>query len=455
MYRRDTIVACATPPGRGGVAVIRLSGDDAQAVAGRIFRGSRTATWSPWRMRHGHVVDPGSGNVVDEVLAVSMPGPRSYTGEDVVELHGHGSPIVVERVVQLAVACGARPAERGEFTRRAVLNGRMDLLQAEAVADLIDAEVRSGAEAAWRQLQGALSRELDAVRAGLVTVLADVEANVDFSDDELPEENNPARLETLGRARAAVASLLAGFPAARRRREGWRTVFTGRPNVVKSSLLNALLGSGRMIVSAEPGTTRDSVEETVDLGGYAFVLIDTAGLRVTESIAESEAIARARTAAAEADIVVAVLDGSAEIDDEQCASLTELSAEASLVVLNKADLPAGIEVDSIRRLTRARIVVTSALDGTGCEELAAALKELAGTGSEKAPVGISRARHRAALTRTAEAIEAATDLLDRAGDCELVALELRTAVEELSSISTPLDNEEVLDIIFGRFCIGK
>ncbi|RMF22057.1 MAG: tRNA uridine-5-carboxymethylaminomethyl(34) synthesis GTPase MnmE, partial [Deltaproteobacteria bacterium] len=251
MYRRDTIVACATPPGRGGVAIVRLSGDQARAIAEDLFRPSRARSWSPRRLIHGAVRDPDRGRTIDEGLLAWMPGPHSFTGEDVVELQVHGSPLVVERIIAAAVRLGARPAERGEFTRRAVLNGRLDLLQAEAVADLIDARVEAGADAAWAQLQGALSQRLGRIREGIVDVLAEVEANVDFSDEELPGEEIDVRMDRVAASIKEIESLLGGFAAARRLRDGYSVVFVGRPNAGKSSLVNALLGTGRMIVSHE------------------------------------------------------------------------------------------------------------------------------------------------------------------------------------------------------------
>ena len=238
MYLRDTIVARATPPGRAAVAVIRLSGGDAFAILDRMFDPSRDVREDErgapgWRLRHGRLRADRDGEILDEVLAVRMPGPASYTGEDVAEIQCHGSPLVCERIIGAAMTLGARAAERGEFTRRAVLNGRIDLAQAEAVADLIDARVEAGARAAWDQLQGALSAELASIRAEIVTVLAELEAAVDFTDDDIPEPENGLRVRTLDRAAARIGALLEGFPAARRRREGHATVFTGRPNAGK------------------------------------------------------------------------------------------------------------------------------------------------------------------------------------------------------------------------------
>ncbi|HYB98349.1 MAG TPA: tRNA uridine-5-carboxymethylaminomethyl(34) synthesis GTPase MnmE [Candidatus Limnocylindrales bacterium] len=450
MYRADTIVACATPPGRGAIAIVRLSGPDCRTIADRIFRPTRAGSWRGWQMRHGTIV---AERPIDEALAVFFPAPRTYTGEDMLELQCHGSPLVVEQVLQAAMTCGARAAEGGEFSRRAVLNGRMDLLQAEAVADLIDARISAGARAAWEQLQGALSRRMMEIRSRIVAVLADVEAHVDFSDDELPDENWPNRRAAVAEIAADIDALLAGFDAARRHREGLRVVVTGRPNAGKSSLINRLLGSQRMIVTDEAGTTRDVVEETVDLGGLALVLTDTAGLRDSSSIAENEAVSRARRAVDEADIVLYVVDASRPVAPQDLAWLSQLAGRPHLLVQNKSDLPAmagrGAVCDGVTA------VATSALTGQGCEELAERLKHLTAQLLEAQPTCISRVRHRTALADVRASLNAACAAMERETAAEIAALELRTALHALASLTEPTDNEEVLDVIFAEFCIGK
>jgi tRNA modification GTPase len=454
MYRADTIVACATPGGRGAIAIVRVSGAETLAVSGAVFRPKSGAPLEPWRMRLGTVVASDRTTPIDEALGVFFPRPSSFTGEDTFEIHCHGSPVVVEQIVASAIAAGARAAERGEFTRRAVLNGKLDLLQAEAVADLIDARMAAGASAAWSQLQGALSQELAAARAALLGVLADIEAAVDFTDDELPDPDFARRVEAIDAVASRLGVLLDGFAASRRQRDGVRVVFTGRPNAGKSSLVNRLLGSGRMIVSDEPGTTRDVVEEAIDLGGIAFVLTDTAGIREAEGAAETEAVKRARETAAAADLRVIVVDAS---DAAAVESLAEVEAGSdTIVVLNKIDL-AGAAASRLRAGIRggAAVLETSARTGEGCAELAAALVAEARRRLEAPPVGISRIRHRAALARTVEALRRARTLAALENSCELAALELRDALGELAAISEPTGNEDVLDLIFSEFCIGK
>ncbi|MFN2377445.1 MAG: tRNA uridine-5-carboxymethylaminomethyl(34) synthesis GTPase MnmE [Candidatus Binatia bacterium] len=460
MYRADTIVACATPAGRGAIAIVRCSGRDALAVSQALFRPRGQGAPEPWRMRLGTVMAADGVTAVDEALGVFFPAPHSFTGEDTFEVHCHGSPVVVEQVLASAIAAGARAADRGEFTRRAVLNGKLDLLQAEAIADLIDARMVGGAAAAWKQLQGALSGEFEAIRASLLAVLAEVEAEVDFTDDELPAPEFGRRSQVLERVATRLQALLQGFAASRRQREGWRVVFTGRPNAGKSSLVNRLLGSGRMIVSDEAGTTRDVVEETVDLGGVAFVLTDTAGIREAGGAAETIAVARALASVAEADLCVLVLDASLGPFDPAAAGepiALGIDGGFTLVVLNKTDLGLHIPADVVEgyRAGGAVVLEASARTGQGCAEVASALVSAASERMAGDVAGISRLRHRAALEKALEPLERACRLVISEAGAELAAVELRTALAELSTISRPLDNEEVLDLIFSEFCIGK
>lgn len=456
-YRADTIVACATPPGRGAIAVVRCSGRDALAIAGRVFRPAKSGPLEPWRFRRGTALAADGLTPLDDVLAVHFPAPHSYTGEDSFELHCHGAPVVVEQILASMMAAGARGAERGEFTRRAVLNGKIDLLQAEAVADLVDARMAAGARAAWAQLQGALSGELLALRSSLVGVLADIEAQVDFTDDDLPEFDFGRRVAAIVAVEKRIVELLGGFAASRRQREGLRVVVTGKPNAGKSSLVNGLLGTGRMIVSDEPGTTRDLVEEAVDLSGIAFVLVDTAGIRDTDSKAEIEAVARARDSVGEADLLVLVVDSSVAAEDEDLRFWRTVLGPDTIVAFNKADLAAGLDAQHRSMLIdgAAAAVETCGRRSGGCSDLTAALCRLGASRIEAEPVGISRARHRVALERTLGPLGRARELAMTEQACELAAFELRTALAELAGISDDLGSEEVLDRIFSEFCIGK
>jgi tRNA modification GTPase len=458
MYRADTIVACATPAGRGAIAIVRWSGPDAAAIAARVFRARGAGSFEPWRMRLGTLVAADGRREIDQGLGVFFPGPHSFTGEDTFEAHLHGSPVVVEDVVASVIAAGGRAAQRGEFTRRAVLNGKLDLLQAEAIADLIDAKMAAGAQAAWQQLQGSLSSRLDGLRGELVALLADIEVQVDFTDDELPDPDIGGRMRRLDAVVSGFRSLISGFDASRRQREGLRVVFTGRPNAGKSSLVNRLLGSPRMIVADEPGTTRDAVEEAVDVDGIALVLTDTAGLRELEpASAEGQAVARALQHVRDADLRVLVIDASIEPGEDDRRLWSAAIRADTVIAWNKTDLgvavPAGIRDGAAAGA--AATVELSARSGAGCDALKSALLEVARSRLEADAVGISRVRHRAAVERTVAALERAATLLPREDATELAAAEIRLALAELAALRHPLDNEEVLDAIFSGFCIGK
>jgi tRNA modification GTPase len=457
LYRADTIVACATPAGRGAIAVVRISGCGALEVAAKVFRPATDRSWEPWRMRLGTVRASDGVTPVDQALGVFFPANCSFTGEDTFEIHSHGSPVVVEEVVSSALAAGARTAERGEFTRRAVLNGKIDLLQAEAIADLVDARVAGAARLAWQQLQGSLSGQLSSIREKLLTVLVELEARIDFTDDELPEEDFRRRASCIEEVDLELTGLLNGYAAARRQRDGVRVVFTGRPNAGKSSLVNRLLGNSRMIVSDEPGTTRDAVEETVDLGGTAFVFTDTAGIRDDTGPAETQAVERARERVRDADLRVLVVDASLPACPQDEALWGEVRGAATIVVLNKADLGIRIPSERLEYLRResAATIWTSARTGAGCEELVGELAQIAQRMQHGELSGISRARHRIALERSLEPLRRAKRLAMSEDACELAVVELRDAMAELASIGEALGDEEVLDRIFSEFCIGK
>jgi len=463
LYKTDTIAACATAAGTAAIAVVRVSGTLVPAIAAAVFRPASDRPLQPWKLSHGTAVDPGSGRPIDEVLCVVMPGPRSFTGEDCLEIQCHGSPVVVEKIMGAVHAAGARPADRGEFTRRAVLNGRMDLSQAEALIDLINAPAGQAAEAAWEQLQGGLSARLASLREQLCGLLAAAEADVDFSEDEIGEPDPEASLQALAGLQSEVASLLDSFTLGRRLREGCRLVLYGLPNAGKSSLFNALLGHGRVLVSSEAGTTRDCVQETVELAGLALVMTDTAGLGeylvgdtgMNMTDLDRAATERSRQAMKEADLRVLVVDGSRP---ELLEANIELAAGADLLLLNKLDL--GCSLDSARlsqAADGAPVLGVSALSGEGCEQLAETVRDKLNSvlGEPGQPAFMGRERHRVSLEKAALALQQASGLLrDRAGS-ELLAFELRQGLEGLSALTEVLDNEEILDVIFSEFCVGK
>ncbi len=471
----DTIAAIATPPGAGGIGIVRISGPDAFAIGLRLFRAAdaayRDSPPPSHLLTYGHAVEPESGEALDEVLAAFMRAPRTYTREDVVELHAHGGPLLLRRILAAALAAGARAARPGEMTLRAFLHGRLDLAQAEAVMALINAESDAGRRLALRQLEGALSAAIAAGRAGAAEALTAIEASIDFPEEEVPEPERRALARLIEDSEGEVRRLLAGADRGRVLAEGLRVAIVGRPNVGKSSLLNALLGTERAIVTPIAGTTRDTVEERAALDGLALHLVDTAGLAPSEDPIERIGVERSRAAARAADLLLFVLDGSAPLDalDHHAAAdlraLRDVSYQASgallpapvLVAINKADLPQMLGAAEAAALwPDAPVVHTSAVTRGGTQALERAIAALVGGGqaaSESALV--SSARHADALGRAADALATARAALDAGIPLDLISVDLRAALDALGEITGETATADLLDRIFAAFCIGK
>ena len=450
----DTIAAVSTPPGEGGIGIVRLSGPDAVAIAGRVFVSTtgRDIAHEIRRVFHGHVVSA-RGGIVDEVLLHVMRAPHSYTREDVVEINCHGGAGPVAAVLDETLRQGARLAEPGEFTLRAFLNGRIDLVQAEAVVDHIRARTHAGLRAASAAASGALSKQLHAMKDDLADALARIEASVDFPDDDLPDLlDEPLRIR-LEKALERMRALLSTAEAGRLYREGASIAIAGRPNVGKSSLFNALLRDARAIVSAQPGTTRDRIEETITLSGVPVRLVDTAGLRHAHDEVERIGVSVARDAMQSAEIVLLVLDASCPATEEDAALAEELRAleRPVWVAWNKIDLAS----ESLPPAGFRGMTPISALTGEGLEALE---KDLAGLLLGGAPIApdqglITRAHQRDSLRRAAEALER---ILARFGESpELLSIDLRDALNALGEITGETTPEDLLDRIFASFCIGK
>ena len=433
---RDTIVALATPSGRGGIAVIRISGPRvpqiAQALLGKLPL-RRHATHATFR--------DGRGEVLDEGLALYFPAPHSYTGEAVLELQGHGSPVAVQGVVAACLDAGARLAEPGEFTRRAFLEGRIDLAQAEAVADLIDAASREAARGALRSMSGEFSAAIERLRGRLVELRALTEAMLDFPEEELDALHGEDARARLGSVRAVLEEVLAKSRQGSLLRNGVHVVLAGAPNVGKSSLLNRLAGAERAIVTPIPGTTRDALREPVQIEGVPITLVDTAGLRASGDSIERLGMERTRQEIAAADIVLLVAEAASEP-----APLSDLPVDAArLLVFNKRDLHP-------RFLPPAGALAVSARTGEGLEELRRAILRAAGWSSSGEPTFLARERHLRALRASAEHLARASGETDR---WEIFAEELRLAHDQLASITGSFTSDDMLGEIFSRFCIGK
>ncbi|HLH78475.1 MAG TPA: tRNA uridine-5-carboxymethylaminomethyl(34) synthesis GTPase MnmE [Candidatus Binataceae bacterium] len=460
MYEADTIVAPATAPGMGAVAIVRLSGPQAMAIGRCLWQPLRPKRCDSGRLYLGEIRDPKTGAPIDRALAVFMPGPATLTGEDICELHCHGGPFIVRRIVSLALAQGARMAQPGEFSRRAFLNGRLDLTAAEAVADLVAAHSDAALAQALAQLNGALRQRIEGLRSQLISIRAHLEAEIDFSDEELALPSRPALAQAIEALRADVAELHDSFDRGRLLRDGARAAIIGRPNSGKSSVLNLLLGVERAIVTAIAGTTRDLIEDSLSLDPYALVIIDTAGLRHGADEVERIGIERARTQARDADLLIAVFDASQPlgVEDEEVIDLCR--GRRGIALLNKADLPPAINTDTLAAhgLTIPAMSI-SALRGEGAGELRTRLRDavaaLQDGGGAPGQIAISRQRHRQALAHALDALAVARDNLRAGLPPEIVVVDLTQASDALGTICGEVGSEDVLDAIFREFCIGK
>lgn len=476
MMLDDTIAAIATPIGEGGLAVIRLSGSQALAVADRSFlpvgRHSRKPSEaSTHTILYGKVVR--DGKQVDEVLVAVMRAPRTYTREDVVEITCHGGLLAAKAVLDAVLANGARLALPGEFTRRAFLNGRLDLAQAEAVADLIHSRTELALRAANEQLAGKLSQRINQLRDDLMNVLAHVEAHIDFPDEDIAPDTREQLLSRLERALVFMDELLRTANEGQILRRGIRTAIIGRPNAGKSSLLNQLLGRDRAIVSPIPGTTRDTIEETANVRGLPVVFIDTAGLREAQDEIESEGVRRSHQSLGTAEFILHVLDASEPLNSEDEKHLAQFAGKKRILVRNKIDLPEQLDLAALERcagvcsVERGKsglepacgvpMVGVCCLTGKGIEQLKDAIKELVWSGeikSEMLEVMIN-SRHQDALNRARIATAQTLDALRADAHLDLVAVDLRIAVNAVGEVVGRTTTEDLLDSIFSQFCIGK
>ncbi len=450
----DTIASIATATGLGGIAVIRISGKGARDVLSRVFRPRRTSCrLVPRRLTYGEVYD--GEERLDECMAVFLPAPHTYTTEDVAEIQCHGGSVTAQSVLRAALRAGARLAEPGEFTKRAFLGGRIDLAQAESVMDLISARTERAAKASLRQMDGYLSRRVQALQDKLLDTVAYIEATLDYPDEDIEPLTARRAIEEAEGVRDALAEALRNARAGQMLQNGVRIVLIGSPNTGKSSLLNALLREQRAIVTDIAGTTRDVLREDLDLFGLPVRLSDTAGLRETEDAVERIGVDRARAEMRGADVVLLVLDGARQLTEEERALLRE--TEAPLVVaLNKADLPPQTDEAQARAVlpAGARLLRTSARTGEGVEALRRALYETALRGAAPEEAYLTSERHVQAVREALAALESALQAL-RTLTLDCAALDLRAAWEALGAITGATATEDVIDRIFARFCLGK
>jgi tRNA modification GTPase len=463
MFTDDTIAAISTPLGEGGIGIVRLSGKDSIELVERLFASYRNKSLKDlgsFRVTYGHIKDPSSGKEVDEVLATIMRSPHSYTREDVVEINCHGGMVTLRRILELTLKEGARLAEPGEFTKRAFLNGRIDLSQAEAVLDLIRSKTDESRKIAIEQLQGGLSEKITALRDRLKEICAHLEAYIDFPEDDIETASREYLPQLIQEVETELQKLLKTYDEARFFREGLSTVIIGRPNVGKSSLLNALLRKDRAIVTELPGTTRDVIEEYLNINGLPLRIMDTAGIRNVQDRAEKEGVKRSLQSIENADLVIAIFDGSESLRDEDFEVIEKIRDKNAVIVVNKSDLPAAFDETALTShlpSCNSCILNISAIRGDGLDELKnrifnSSLKDLR-EGSDR--VLVTNLRHKNAIENALLSLRIALSGLIESKPLEIVALELRDSLGRLGEIVGTVTTEDILDSIFQNFCIGK
>jgi tRNA modification GTPase len=456
MHQSDTIAAISTPPGRGGIGVVRLSGARSLEIAAAIFRAQGDARLDhPNRAQFGRLIDASDDELLDEVILTYFKAPRSYTGEDIIEISCHGSPVILSRVLEMVTTIGARIAEPGEFTFRAFLNRRIDLAQAQAVRDIISAQTRYQARVATRQLEGALSNRLAPVKDALIKTIVQLESSVEFVEDDISPEALSGLSSKLDSIIASLEEVAASFAFGRYVKEGFDLAIVGRPNVGKSSVFNRLVGSPRAIVTEIPGTTRDALYESASIAGVPVRLIDTAGIRDTSDPVEAIGITRSRSAIAEADISLVILDASAPATDDDLRLLGQVPEQRRIVALNKTDLPLALTHGTLDLIEEPLRI--SALTGEGFEQLTQAIfLRLSGAAEvERDDLMITDARQHASLRRAIERATEARDLIIQGELEEIILLKLHASLHSLGEITGETLTEDILGQIFSTFCIGK
>ena len=457
----DTIAAISTPVGEGGISIIRISGEEAVAVAKKLYHGSKDLVKVATNtINYGHIVDPDSGAEVDEVMVSIMRAPHTYTREDVVEINCHGGLLATNRILQLTLSHGARLAEPGEFTKRAFLNGRLDLSQSEAVMDLIRAKTDKSMKVALNQLDGDLSRLIKALRKDILDVLAQVEVNIDYPEYDAVEEMTTKMLKVKAQeVQQRIQALLKTAKQGKVLRDGLATAIIGRPNVGKSSLLNTLLHEDKAIVTNVAGTTRDVIEEYVNVEGVPLKLIDTAGIRHTEDTVEKIGVERSRQAIDTADLVLLLIDSSNALTDEDRELIKLTAGKPRIVILNKTDLPNRIDLNELRQLTAGdRVIKTSIVEHEGMEELGRTISHMffdEGIESSQNTVMVTNARHIGLLHQANDALNDVLSGIAAGMPVDLVQIDMTRCWELLGEITGDSYQDELLDQLFSQFCLGK
>ncbi len=452
----DTIAAISTPVGEGGVGIVRISGKDAFLIAQKIFKGPKKKDWlkESHKLYYGKIVDPETKKSIDEVLISIMKAPTTYTKEDVVEINCHGGYIPLKETLRVVLSAGARMAEPGEFTKRAFINGRIDLSQAESVIDIIRSKTEASLRMAMSQLEGHLSEKISDIQNNVLGMLANIEAVIDFPDEDIEEKTFDEMFETAEDIKDKLNELLELAETGRIFREGVKTVIVGRPNVGKSSLLNALLGQERAIVTDIPGTTRDVIEETINIKGIPLVLVDTAGLRETGDLVEKIGVKKTWELVNQADLILFITDAQNPFNEVDKSIIKEIKPSKTIIVINKIDLNKDVQEPKEYNMP---IVKISALSRLGIYDLENLIEKFVTGGKINSPdsMVVSRARHQNSLIRARKNIEEFISALSSGIPLDLLSIDIRNAWEALGEITGSTVTEDLLDRIFSDFCIGK
>ena len=455
----DTIAAVATAYGEGGIGIIRISGEKSLDILRDIFEfGGETREIQSRRMTYGRIIDKENNSIIDEVLAVYMKGPKTYTAEDVVEINCHGSVVSLRKTLELVLRKGARMAEPGEFTQRAFLNGRLDLSQAEAVIDVVKAKTDRSFDVAISQLEGGLSLKISEIRQKLLDLLVDITVNIDYPDEDIEEITYENIEQNILLIANMIEKLLSTASTGRMIREGIRIAIVGKPNVGKSSLMNGLLKESRAIVTEVPGTTRDTIEEALSIRNIPVYLVDTAGIRDTSDKVEKIGIEKSKEAFNNADFVIFIIDGSRalSIEDEQIAD--HLEGKKSLVLINKCDLARAVEIKDVRKLVPdADIIETSLADGSGIEEIEEFIENMVYGGeiSQSHSTMVNNVRHIDLLARSRDSLNDARSMTAAGQALEFIEVDVRSAYESLGEITGETVSDDIINEVFARFCLGK
>ena len=455
----DTIAAVATAYGEGGIGIIRISGEKALSILEEVFEfAGETSQIVNRRMTYGRIVDRENEQIIDEVLAIYMTGPKTYTAEDVVEINCHGSMVSLRKTLALVLRKGARLAEPGEFTKRAFLNGRLDLSQAEAVIDIIKAKTDRSFDVAMSQLEGALSLRVTEIRQKLLDLLVDITVNIDYPDEDIEELTYDKIEENILLIGEMIEKLLSTADTGRMIREGIRVAIVGKPNVGKSSLMNSLLRETRAIVTEIPGTTRDTIEEAISIRNIPVYLVDTAGIRETSDEVERLGIERSKAAFNEADFIIFIMDGSSAISDEDREIASYLDGRDSVVLINKNDLERGFTNDDVRELVNDPVIIeTSLINNEGIEEIENHIEELVYGGelSQHDSTMVNNVRHIELLKQSRDSLRDAMEMTLAREALDFIEVDVRNAYDLLGEITGETVSDDIINEVFARFCLGK